>query len=132
MGDLGVAAPLVDDGEQPVNQPVSSATALNLGPRRRKYSNNEIPLLRPHLGKRKSFVGTVRVLLTPYCYHFDSHTVDSRVGWPLSSSKENVTTPRLIFGHLELLPLNSPKAARHGRVKVHRPSFSKRESHTIV
>ncbi|KAH0838492.1 kinase-like domain-containing protein [Lanmaoa asiatica] len=60
VGDLGVAAPLVDDGEQSVTHPISSATP-NLKfdhPPHLKYSDDSIPLPRPRFGKRKSFVGT--------------------------------------------------------------------------
>lgn len=65
VGDLGVAAPLVDDGEQSVIPPITPATSnlkwdLSLRP---KQSDNGIPLSCPKLGKRKSFVGTVRPCL---------------------------------------------------------------------
>lgn len=62
IGDLGVAAPLVDDGEHSVIHPISSATSnvkFDLPPRP-KYSDDGVPPSRPPLGKRKSFVGTVR------------------------------------------------------------------------
>lgn len=67
VGDLGVAAPLVDDGDQSVIHPVGSASAnSNLHhPPRPEYSDDGIPLPRPQLGKRKSFVGTVRPYSSP-------------------------------------------------------------------
>lgn len=65
VGDLGVAAPLVDDDEQTVMHPISPASS-NLKfdlPPRPKYSDDGIPHSRPQFGKRKSFVGTVRPYL---------------------------------------------------------------------
>ncbi|KAF8559301.1 kinase-like protein [Imleria badia] len=60
VGDLGVAAPLVDDGEPSVNRPISSVNpSLKFDlPPHPKYSDDAIPLPRPQFGKRKSFVGT--------------------------------------------------------------------------
>lgn len=66
VGDLGVAAPLVDDGEQSVIHPISSSSLKFDLPPRPKEVDDSIPLSRPHLGKRKSFVGTVRPCL-PAC-----------------------------------------------------------------
>jgi serine/threonine-protein kinase OSR1/STK39 len=57
VGDLGVAAPLVDDGEQSAIHPISSPNLKFDLPPRPKHLDG-IPLSRPHLGKRKSFVGT--------------------------------------------------------------------------
>lgn len=61
VGDLGVAAPLVDDGEQLSVPPVTNLTC-DLPPRP-KQSDDGIPPSRLKLGKRKSFVGTVRPCL---------------------------------------------------------------------
>ena len=74
VGDLGVAAPLIDDSEQSVTHPIRSA-APNLKfdlPSRPKHSDNGIPLSRPRLGKRKSFVGTVRPCLPACGQHLHS------------------------------------------------------------
>ncbi|KAG8220001.1 kinase-like domain-containing protein [Butyriboletus roseoflavus] len=60
VGDLGVAAPLVDEGEQSTVHPISSTTSnlkFNLLPHP-NHVDDGIPLPCPRLGKRKSFVGT--------------------------------------------------------------------------
>ncbi|KIJ21544.1 hypothetical protein PAXINDRAFT_95102 [Paxillus involutus ATCC 200175] len=60
VGDLGVAAPLADDGEPFTKQSTRSGISkMNFDPIcPSKNSNVTIPLSRPHMGKRKSFVGT--------------------------------------------------------------------------
>ncbi|KIJ68618.1 hypothetical protein HYDPIDRAFT_179692 [Hydnomerulius pinastri MD-312] len=60
VGDLGVAASLADDGEQFSKHSTSSGTRkMNFDPiSSQKSSHSIIPLSRPQMGKRKSFVGT--------------------------------------------------------------------------
>jgi serine/threonine-protein kinase OSR1/STK39 len=72
LGDLGVAADLAEDTSHiqsrsttsPVSQPhFFSASEMGSGLAKRSVPFNEAsPVPRPHMRKRKSFVGTVREL----------------------------------------------------------------------
>ena len=59
VGDLGVAAPLLDEGEQSTNSPITSPSGFKFPHSER--SDDGMYLSRPKLGKRRSFVGTVRL-----------------------------------------------------------------------
>ena len=127
LGDLGVAANLAEDTYSPVapTKPHSVSAANAVAERRSWNADGDAkrvlfdhvmpPNVRPKIGKRKSFVGTVsrllficRIILTMLC---------SPAGWPQKSSRDSNTTPPPISGASVLLRLNLPKADRLAREK---------------
>ena len=108
LGDLGVAANLAEDTYSPVapTKPHSVSAANAVAERRSWNAEGDAkrvlfdhvmpPNVRPKIGKRKSFVGTVsphlficRISLTMLC---------SPAGWPQKSLRDSNTTLRPISG----------------------------------
>ena len=96
LGDLGVAANLAEDTYSPVapTKPHSVSAANAVAERRSWNPEGDAkrvlfdhvmpPNVRPKIGKRKSFVGTVS------CFHVERHLplmiiILSPAGWPLKS-----------------------------------------------
>ena len=128
LGDLGVAANLAEDTYSPVapTKPHSVSAANAVAERRSWNAEGDAkrvlfdhvmpPNVRPKIGKRKSFVGTVS------CFHVERHLplmiiILSPAGWPLKSSKANNTTLPPTSGALASRPSSSRKADRLAQEK---------------
>lgn len=103
LGDLGVAASLTDDAD------MSSRSYNDTGNRVINFdpvspANSSCPALqlaRPGMGKRQSFVGTVRAIQTLGCSDTNVSELCSPVGWRLSLFRVIVMIRRLTSGHLQ-------------------------------
>jgi serine/threonine protein kinase len=127
LGDLGVAASLADDGDVSSKATGSGNRVMNFDPLpTTKSSSQALPHTRPSMGKRGSFVGTVRGDLILTEFSLNAFPNQSLVGWHLSLFGVIVTTPRLTFGHLQLLLLSLLKAGLPAQEKAPMLSSYKR------
>jgi serine/threonine protein kinase len=124
LGDLGVAAPLHDEDH--------SHGSSSASPSALPFSGAALPLIRPmdparprKVGKRRSFVGTVRscTRVRPGL----ALTCHSRAGWRPSSSQASTTTRVPIYGPLVSPRLSLHKAVRHARASRRPPCSYRRE-----
>jgi hypothetical protein len=85
LGDLGVAASLVDDTHDQ-HKTVIQNRRINFDEATTSHSPHPIvPIVQPNTGKRKSFVGTVSAEDTYIFLPMSSQKMlYSHVGWPLS------------------------------------------------